>query len=94
MISPPTVTHHANLQILSDDVLYMVSPQTHYLVIFLFPISVPAEAQPASKAGLQTAIVVREGNAPLTDEERKTFPLIHSFSELLPDTKPAKKLKR
>ena len=24
--------HHANLQILSDDALYMVSPQTHYLV--------------------------------------------------------------
>ena len=24
--------HHANLQILSDDVLYMVSPQAHYLV--------------------------------------------------------------
>jgi len=25
--------HHANLQILSDDVLYMVSPQTHYMYL-------------------------------------------------------------
>ena len=41
------------------------------------------EALAATEAGLQTVISVRPGNAPLTDEDRRTYKIITSFHELL-----------
>lgn len=49
-------------------------------VIFLT--DVVKEAAAAKKAGLSTAIVIREGNAPLTDEERMSSTTIKSFLDL------------
>lgn len=54
-----------------------------------------AEAKSAAEAGLKTTLVVREGNEPLTDDDKKTYNTISSFSELLAETNdaetPAKK---
>lgn len=53
------------------------------------------EATPAHQAGFKTAIVVRDGNAPLSEDEAKSFNLIKSFSELLPEeTVPSKKSRK
>ncbi|XP_011159478.1 enolase-phosphatase E1 [Solenopsis invicta] len=49
-------------------------------VVFLT--DVVKEAAAANKAGLSTIIVVREGNAALTDEEKATYTTIKSFSDL------------
>ncbi|XP_033205559.2 uncharacterized protein LOC117166053 [Bombus vancouverensis nearcticus] len=49
-------------------------------VIFLT--DVVKEAAAAKEAGLSTVIVLREGNAPLTDEERVAFTTIKSFLDL------------
>ncbi|CAD1477434.1 unnamed protein product, partial [Heterotrigona itama] len=49
-------------------------------VIFLT--DVVKEAAAAKKAGLSTTIVIREGNAPLTDEERMSSTTIKSFLDL------------
>ncbi|OAD53936.1 Enolase-phosphatase E1 [Eufriesea mexicana] len=49
-------------------------------VIFLT--DVVKEAAAAKEAGLSTVIVLREGNAPLTDEERVTYITIKSFLDL------------
>ncbi|XP_012528012.1 enolase-phosphatase E1 [Monomorium pharaonis] len=49
-------------------------------VIFLT--DVVKEATAARKAGLSTIIVVREGNAALSDEEKATYTTIKSFSDL------------
>ncbi|CAK9807794.1 Enolase-phosphatase E1 [Anthophora plagiata] len=49
-------------------------------VIFLT--DVVKEAAAAKEAGLSTAIVLREGNAALTDEERVAFTTIKSFLDL------------
>nr|XP_034192725.1 enolase-phosphatase E1 isoform X1 [Osmia lignaria] len=49
-------------------------------VIFLT--DVVKEAAAAKEAGLTTVIVLREGNAALTDEERVTFTTIKSFLDL------------
>lgn len=50
-----------------------------------------AEAVAADKAGLQVTIVVREGNAPLTDDEKKAFTTITSFKELVFESSSKKK---
>ena len=49
------------------------------LCYFLF-----TEARPAREAGLSVAIVIRPGNAPISDEEAAEFPTINSFTELQP----------
>ncbi|KAG5305750.1 ENOPH phosphatase, partial [Acromyrmex insinuator] len=49
-------------------------------VVFLT--DVVKEAVAAKEAGLSTIIVVREGNAPLTDEENITYTTIKSFLDL------------
>ncbi|KYM77170.1 Enolase-phosphatase E1 [Atta colombica] len=49
-------------------------------VVFLT--DVVKEAAAAKEAGLSTVIVVREGNAPLTDEENVTYTTIKSFLDL------------
>ncbi|CAL7948519.1 unnamed protein product [Xylocopa violacea] len=49
-------------------------------VIFLT--DVVKEAAAAKEAGLSTVIVLREGNAPLTDEEKVAFTTIKSFLDL------------
>jgi enolase-phosphatase E1 len=40
------------------------------------------EVEAAKEAGMQSLIVVREGNAPLTEEEKKKHKLITSFDEI------------
>jgi len=40
------------------------------------------EAIAARSAGLRTALVVREGNAPLSEDNKALFPVIHSFDQL------------
>jgi hypothetical protein len=42
-----------------------------------------AEAKAAEKAGLQVALVVREGNEPLTEEDKTHFPVIRSFQDVV-----------
>ncbi|KAL6738155.1 hypothetical protein Aduo_011732 [Ancylostoma duodenale] len=48
----------------------------------LFLTDVEAEARAARAAGLQTMLVVRDGNAPLSDEAKREFPTIRSLEEL------------
>uniref|UniRef100_A0A8C5YAP7 Enolase-phosphatase 1 n=1 Tax=Microcebus murinus TaxID=30608 RepID=A0A8C5YAP7_MICMU len=43
---------------------------------------VPAEASAAEAAGVHVAVVVRPGNAGLTDDEKTYYSLITSFSDL------------
>lgn len=68
----------------------------------LFLTDVVKEAEAAKSAGLYTALVTREGNAPLTDEDKNTYPVIQSFGQLTvsnkrktdpQDEQPAKVLK-
>lgn len=40
------------------------------------------EAKAAKEAGMSTTIVIREGNAPVNDEDKSTFSTIKSFDEL------------
>lgn len=40
------------------------------------------EATAASGAGLNAVLVARSGNASLTDEQKKLFPVIDSFKDL------------
>ncbi|KAK6635622.1 hypothetical protein RUM44_000876 [Polyplax serrata] len=49
------------------------------------------EAVAADKAGLQTTLVIREGNAPLTDDEKKAFTTIESFKDLVFESSSKKK---
>ncbi|XP_064485007.1 enolase-phosphatase E1-like isoform X1 [Ornithodoros turicata] len=48
----------------------------------LFLTDVVAEAQAARAAGMQSRLVVRPGNSPLTDDEKITYQYVSSFSEL------------
>ncbi|XP_047512748.1 enolase-phosphatase E1 [Pieris napi] len=68
----------------------------------LFLTDVVKEAEAAKSAGLYTALVTREGNAPLTDEDKSSYPVIESFGQLTvsnkrktdpQDEQPAKVLK-
>jgi enolase-phosphatase E1 len=40
------------------------------------------EVEAAKEAGMQSLVVVREGNAPLTEEEKKRHDLVASFEEI------------
>ena len=44
---------------------------------------VPMEVDAARKAGMKGYVVVREGNKPLTDEERNEYALIEGFNDIL-----------
>ncbi|XP_002741374.1 enolase-phosphatase E1-like [Saccoglossus kowalevskii] len=59
----------------------------------LFVTDVAREARPCRKAGLKTIIVVRPGNAELTEDEINEFLTIHSFQELVSSEDEVKKLK-
>ncbi|KAM8939357.1 enolase-phosphatase E1 [Pelodytes ibericus] len=48
----------------------------------LFLTDVITEAEAAKEAGVHVAVVVRPGNAPLTDEDKCNYHLISSFSEI------------
>ncbi|VDN20713.1 unnamed protein product [Cylicostephanus goldi] len=50
----------------------------------LFLTDVEAEARAARSAGLQTMLVVREGNAPLSENAKQEFKIIYSLEELIP----------
>ena len=47
-----------------------------------FLTDIPKEADAAKAAGIETALVIREGNAHISDEERAKFRTIKSFAEL------------
>ncbi|XP_075060609.1 enolase-phosphatase E1 isoform X2 [Mixophyes fleayi] len=47
-----------------------------------FLTDVTKEAQAAKEAGMHVALVVRSGNAAVTDEEKSRYPLITSFGQL------------
>ncbi|XP_072261415.1 enolase-phosphatase E1 isoform X2 [Pyxicephalus adspersus] len=48
----------------------------------LFLTDVTKEAKAAKEAGMNVVIVVRPGNAALTDEEKASYPLINSFKQI------------
>lgn len=58
---------------------------------YLFKLISLTEAVAADKAGLQTTLVIREGNAPLTDDEKKAFTTIESFKDLVFESSSKKK---
>ncbi|PSN50745.1 Enolase-phosphatase E1 [Blattella germanica] len=45
----------------------------------VFFTDVPKEAEAANGAGIKTILVVREGNSPLTEEDKKSFSTIRTF---------------
>lgn len=51
-----------------------------------------SEASAAVKAGMKSQLVVRPGNAALTEDDKKNFPYIESFDELLGAEDGTKKL--
>lgn len=63
----------------------------------LFLTDLPREAGPASEANMKVAVVVRDGNTALTDEEKAAYATIKSLAELsgaaeeADDEPPAKK---
>lgn len=59
----------------------------------LFVTDLPREAAPAVEAGLKVAVIVRDGNTPLTEEENAQYNVVSSLSELTSsdDEPPAKK---
>ncbi|XP_022791022.1 enolase-phosphatase E1-like isoform X1 [Stylophora pistillata] len=60
----------------------------------LFVTDVVKESRAAFKAGYKTAISVRPGNAPLTEEDKRDFKVISSFDELFEDTEELSRAKR
>lgn len=54
-------------------------------------INLISEAVAADKAGLQVRLVQRDGNAPLTDDELKSFSTISSFKDLVLESSTKKK---
>ncbi|KAM5194377.1 enolase-phosphatase E1 [Mantella aurantiaca] len=48
----------------------------------LFLTDITKEAKAAKEAGMNVAVVVRPGNAALTDEEKASYPLINSFEQI------------
>nr|CAD7441605.1 unnamed protein product [Timema bartmani] len=50
-------------------------------VVFFTDVSKEAEA--AKEAGLNAVLVVREGNAPLSSEDKASFPVINSFQDFV-----------
>lgn len=53
----------------------------------LFLTDVPKEAYAAKEAGLQVVLVTRPGNADLSDTDKQTFDVIHSFEQLVTSEK-------
>ncbi|PAV69211.1 hypothetical protein WR25_01553 [Diploscapter pachys] len=49
----------------------------------LFLTDVEAEARAANEAGLQVRLVVRQGNAPLSEEAKKDFIVIHTLDDII-----------
>ena len=42
----------------------------------------PREVEAATKAGMQVCILVRPGNAPLSEKDTSDYPVIHSFADI------------
>lgn len=57
----------------------------------LFLTDIPAEAQAAIEAGMKTYIVTREGNAELTEEDKKIYHTISNFNEINTEPTQSKK---
>lgn len=57
----------------------------------MFFTDLPAEAAAAAEASFKTTLVERDGNAALTDADKKTYSTVSSLSELLGDAPPSKK---
>jgi len=61
----------------------------------LFVTDLPREAAPAAEAGVKVAVIVRDGNTALTEEEKSQYTVINSLSEVRSsnddDEPPAKK---
>ncbi|XP_074659909.1 enolase-phosphatase E1-like [Tubulanus polymorphus] len=51
----------------------------------LFLTDIPKECKAALEAGLKACVVIRPGNAELTEDEKKTYNQISSFAELFPE---------
>ncbi|EEB17075.1 enolase-phosphatase E-1, putative [Pediculus humanus corporis] len=49
------------------------------------------EAVAADKAGMQVNVVVREGNVPLTDDEKKAFTVVSNFNDIVFESSNKKK---
>jgi enolase-phosphatase E1 len=49
---------------------------------WLFLSDNPQEVRAAKEAGMQALVVVREGNNPLSDEDRRAHDIVHSFDEI------------
>ena len=60
-------------------------------VMFTCYFYVFAEAKAAADAGLKTVVIIREGNAPLSDEDKQSFFTVTSFTELCSSESPKAK---
>lgn len=60
----------------------------------LFLTDIPEEAEAAAKTGMRTALLIRPGNAKLTDEVLQKFPCIETFDELYGDEDDEDDLKK
>lgn len=49
----------------------------------LFLTDIPAEAAAATAAGLKACLLLREGNAPVSEEHQRTYQAVESFYELM-----------
>jgi hypothetical protein len=61
---------------------YFLANLGHHVLSFLTYILIFTEASAAEEANVHVAVVVRPGNAGLTDDEKTYYSLITSFSEL------------
>lgn len=61
---------------------YFEANLRHDVLTFLTHILIFTEASAAEEADVHVAVVVRPGNAGLTDDEKTYYSLITSFSEL------------
>ncbi|XP_063994248.1 enolase-phosphatase E1 isoform X2 [Diachasmimorpha longicaudata] len=48
----------------------------------LFLTDTPTEAKAAVEAGLSSILIIRQGNAPLTVDEKSSYPTVHSFLDI------------
>ncbi|KAI1286466.1 Enolase-phosphatase E1 [Halotydeus destructor] len=62
------------------NILAAINQESSHVAFFT---DIPREALAASEAGIKSVLVVREGNAPLTAEEKSLFPLISSFGDIV-----------
>lgn len=61
---------------------YFEANLRHHMLMFLTCTWILIEASAAEEADVHVAVVVRPGNAGLTDDEKTYYSLITSFSEL------------